>query len=183
MWLCGASGLVKQAWCLMRARALAKSRNASMPPFCPTHSKAMKLTNSKTIPTTHTHTRYRHKLQLSSLIMFASSSSATAAAFLRAGRPTGALGLLARPVLSQTQRRNISVGAKIPDVQLKEVRALASLGLNFAHAWVAACRARLERRGSGADSDKEAVLGDGAASKYKEGGQAQSQAQDNSPSF
>ena len=57
--------------------------------------------------------------------MFASSSSA----FIRraagsVARPTGAL--LARPVLSQTQRR-ISVGAKIPAVQLKEVRALASL--------------------------------------------------------
>jgi len=54
--------------------------------------------------------------------MLASSSSATAAAIFirRAGRPTGAF--LARPVLSQA-RRNISVGAKIPAVQLKEVRA------------------------------------------------------------
>jgi len=74
--------------------------------------------------TTYTDALQAQTLQLSSLlIMLASSSAAKAAAassiLRRTARP-GPAGLLSQA------RRNISVGAKIPPVQLKEVCVLAS---------------------------------------------------------
>jgi len=167
----------KASMCLIRARALAKSRRMLR---C---SKQQPDEANNTPNPQHIHTRYRHKLQLSPLIMFASSSFSSSAFIRRAAgsvaRPTGAL--LARPV--QTQRRNISVGAKIPAVQLKEVRALRALErLNFAHAWVAARRARpCEARLGLGLGQGGSVGGTGAESgKYKQGDQAQSQAQSKS---